>query len=222
MRKLNATFLALLFFSLFSGVAFADRQIEVKDGKVTLNVDWQMVGDKKSRLDSKQKDKFKHSFEEDLNSSLAALSKKVKQPEVVNAVKMANDKNSGISMGQIMKLDSLWRSQAEVNPIITKLLDEDCNNELIQLQKENQEFAEVFVTDKQGLNVCQTNKTSDYYQGDEAWWKNSKGTKPSHGRLEYDQSAETFAISIYVPVIDEETNKVIGLSKGVVRKKFGS
>jgi len=34
---------------------------------------------------------------------------------------------------------------------------------------------EVFVTDAKGALVAATNRTSDYYQGDETWWQNTAG-----------------------------------------------
>ena len=70
-----------------------------------------------------------------------------------------------------------------------------------------------------GLNAGQTNKTTDYYQADEDWWigaYNSGKGKASHGTIEFDESAQTEAISLYIPVMDGINNKAIGVIKAVV------
>ena len=91
--------------------------------------------------------------------------------------------------------------------------------ELVEFQKEHPEFYEIFVTDKLGLNAAQTNETSDFYQADEDWWigaYNGGEGREYHGILEFDESAQTEGISIYIPVHDPDTNEVIGISKAVL------
>jgi hypothetical protein len=65
--------------------------------------------------------------------------------------------------------------------------------------------------DNQGANVCMTDKTSDYWQGDEAKFKNSyNGGKGSIfvDDVEFDDSAQMYVSQVSVPVIDD--GKVIG------------
>ncbi|MEK7090191.1 MAG: hypothetical protein AAB930_01245, partial [Patescibacteria group bacterium] len=92
-------------------------------------------------------------------------------------------------------------------------------HKLIEFQEENPAFSEIFITDKFGLNVAQTNKTSDFYQADEEWWTGSyndgKG-REYHGAIEFDESAQAEAISVYIPVFDAESGELIGIAKAVL------
>ena len=64
-----------------------------------------------------------------------------------------------------------------------------------------------------------TNKTSDYYQADEDWWIQSYNEgqgKTFHGAIEYDESAKAEAIPLYMPIMDPDTNKAIGVMKVII------
>jgi hypothetical protein len=64
-----------------------------------------------------------------------------------------------------------------------------------------------------------TNKTSDYYQADEDWWVRAFAGDQGHfyyDEIEYDESAMSEAIPVYIPVIDPQTQKAIGVIKAVV------
>jgi sensor histidine kinase regulating citrate/malate metabolism len=65
--------------------------------------------------------------------------------------------------------------------------------------------------DNQGANVCMTNRTSDYWQGDEAKWQKSfEGGKGAIfiDERKYDSSAKAVIVQISVPVMDGD--KAIG------------
>ncbi|WP_197466328.1 MULTISPECIES: hypothetical protein [unclassified Oleiphilus] len=62
--------------------------------------------------------------------------------------------------------------------------------------------------DNQGANVAMTNKTSDYWQGDEAKWQESfkDGAGAVHiGDVEFDESAQAYLVQVSVPVMDGGT-----------------
>lgn len=65
--------------------------------------------------------------------------------------------------------------------------------------------------DNQGANVAMTNKTSDYWQGDESKFTQSYrgGKGATHiGDVEFDESAQAYLVQVSVPVI--ESGKAIG------------
>lgn len=144
---------------------------------------------------------------------LAALG--VRQ-EFIKGVRSANEENSGLSAADITRLDEEWLASKNAGALVQKLMSNDIAKQLLSFQSEHQNFREVFVTDSRGLNIGLTNKTSDYYQADESWWAaaySDGAGKPFHGNIEFDQSSQAEAISIYVPVISGGT--VIGVIKGV-------
>ncbi len=141
---------------------------------------------------------------------------------IVGEVRASNEKNKNLSQAEIQTLDKEWRAATTNSPFIQKFLDNKTAGELRAFQKENPGFKEVFVADAYGLNVGQTNKTSDYYQADEDWWVDSFSGgvgKIMHGKIEFDQSSQTEAISIYVPIMDTASGKAIGVLKGVLDLK---
>ena len=71
----------------------------------------------------------------------------------------------------------------------------------------------VFVMDGKGLNVGQSDVTSDYWQGDEAKWQDtySNGKGAVHiSELEEDESTQTLQSQVSVTVVDPESGKAIG------------
>ena len=141
-----------------------------------------------------------------------------KNPVVLKFVKASNLKNQDITLDEILILDEKWKQSNGINGFIKALMTNSCAQVLIEFQDSYEGFPEIFVTDIRGLIVCETNKTTDYYQADEAWWTETynQGRGKSHfGGFEYDESAFAEAISIYIPVIDPDTGKIIGTIKAV-------
>ena len=99
-----------------------------------------------------------------------------------------------MTLDQIKKTDQEWRDAEDELPIHKELLSNACAEEINKLIKANPSIVEVFVTDNQGANVGQNDLTSDYWQGDEAKWKNSfnKGKGGLDvGKVKFDKSANT-------------------------------
>lgn len=152
-----------------------------------------------------------------LSQKTSLLVDLMKDPGIIAAVRSSNEKNASLTQADITRLDQEWQDATDASPFITNLLTNATSQRLIAFQNLYPEFKEVFVADARGLNVGQTDKTSDYYQADESWWVDSynKGRgKSLHGAIEFDESSQTEAISIYVPVMDGA--RAIGVVKGVL------
>lgn len=147
-------------------------------------------------------------------NEIAALAK---DTIVVDAVKEAN-RTATKSLDEIIKLDKRWRATEGVDGWIGGFLNNPCATYLKKVQKEHKRggrflYAEIFVMDKQGNIVAESNKTSDYWQGDEAKFVKSfadgKGAifidKPS-----FDESTQTYLIQVSVPVLDPYAGGAIG------------
>ena len=83
--------------------------------------------------------------------------------------------------------------------------------ELGKLEKSKPYFLEVFLMDKQGANVAMTNKTSDYWQGDEAKFTKSYNGGAGGvdiGKVKFDNSSQAYLVQVSVPVMDGD--KAIG------------
>jgi len=154
-----------------------------------------------------------------LNGKIAMISALVQDRVIVEEIRKSNERNKNLSLQEILKLDKKWRQAKESDDFIQRFLNNAVALRLIEFQKENSGFPEIFVVDAYGLNVGQTNKTTDFYQADEDWWVHSynKGAGLAfHGPIEFDESAHTVAVALYVPVVDSLTNRVIGVTKTIV------
>jgi hypothetical protein len=130
-------------------------------------------------------------------------------PEIVGAVKAENAK--GKSLSDIKAMDTKWKGHAGIADYMQAMMDSDCAVFLRNIQDSAPFYAEIFVMDNQGTNVAMTDKTSDYWQGDEA--KFQKSFNGGSGavfvdEVEFDDSAQAYLVQVSVPVKDGGT--VIG------------
>lgn len=128
-------------------------------------------------------------------------------PEVIAAVKAQNAKNASLSEAEIKSLDDKWR--AGDNALISSVLGNSLSKYLGNVRDGSQGlYTEIFVMDNKGLNVGQSDKTSDYWQGDEAKWQETflKGADGIHiSDVEKDESTQTYQMQVSVPVVEGGT-----------------
>ena len=101
--------------------------------------------------------------------------------------------------------------------VISGFLNNDCAMLLKKFQDKQVGkrtlFSEIFVMDHQGLIVAETDRTSDYWQGDED--KFIKSFNRGQGAIfidesTYDESTHTYSTQVSVPIVDPDTGKAIG------------
>ncbi len=141
--------------------------------------------------------------------ALGTLSALGADPVIVAAVKAENAK--GKTLAQIAARDEVWRKTAGVDAGMQALMESQCGKHLRTLQAELGYLAETFVMDNQGAIVAMTNKTSDYWQGDEPKFTESfaAGKGAVHvGEVGFDDSRQAYLVQVSVPVRDGGT--VIG------------
>jgi len=81
-------------------------------------------------------------------------------------------------------------------------------------------FAEVFFTDELGYNVALTNPTSDFVQSDEGWWQRAWSSGFAVGEIEFDSSANVWAVDLSVRIHDRATRNPIGVMKAILSIRF--
>lgn len=154
-----------------------------------------------------------------LDNNAALIQTLINDSVIISKIKESNSINNNITFTEITALDTRWKNTEGIDEFILPFLENEIALKLLEFKNDHPGFSEIFVTDKYGLNVGQTNKTTDYYQADEEWWIESynqgKG-KYFHGSIEFDDSSQTVGISLYLPIIDSETHEVIGIVKAVL------
>ena len=124
-------------------------------------------------------------------------------PVIVNAVKAENAKAK--TLDQIKAADTAWSSTAGIAPNMKAIMDSECGKQLIAWRDKNTFVSEVFVMDNQGANVAMTDKTSDYWQGDEDKFIkcfNGGDGVVFVGDESFDESAQVYQVQVSVPVMD--------------------
>jgi hypothetical protein len=129
---------------------------------------------------------------------------------IVNAVKEENAKKK--TLEKIKEIDEKWINTMGTDDLMNSLMNSACAQRLNSMKKRNAFFEEIFVMDNQGANVAMTDKTSDYWQGDEA--KFIKSYTGGSGAIfisdvNFDDSTQSYLTQVSVPVMDE--GKAIGV-----------
>ena len=135
---------------------------------------------------------------------------------VVESVKAQNTRTAALSQADVDKLDKQWRAETKASdkPLIDETLANPLSAYLKQVKKDGGGlYTEIFVMDSKGLNVGQSDVTSDYWQGDEAKWQKTflAGAGTVHvGEVEFDESSQTYQSQVSMPIVDPDTSTVIG------------
>jgi len=134
------------------------------------------------------------------NSTLAALGS---DPVIVQAVRDENAK--GKTLAQIQEKDATWKAFAGIADYMKAIMDSECGKHVRKIQESAPYYAEIFVMDNQGANVAMTDKTSDYWQGDEDKFQKSFANGAGAifvDEVKFDDSAQTYQVQVSVPVMD--------------------
>lgn len=122
---------------------------------------------------------------------------------LVAAVKEQN--SGGMSLDNIKSKDAAWIKHNGVDDFMKSLMNNSAAVELKKLESSAPYYMELFLMDNQGANVAMTNKTSDYWQGDEDKFTGSYqgGAGDVHmGKVKFDKSAQAYLVQVSVPVMD--------------------
>jgi hypothetical protein len=140
---------------------------------------------------------------------------------IVAAVKAENAK--GKTLAQIQELDKKWMATPGIVDYMKSLMENECGKYLRKIQASAPYYAEIFVMDNLGANVAMSDKTSDYWQGDEAKFiKSYNGGKGAVfiDEVKFDDSTQNYLVQVSVPVKDGD--KIIGaITFGINVDKFG-
>ena len=138
------------------------------------------------------------------------------EPIVIESIKAQNKKHENIGQADIERLDKQWRNETKRvdGPLIKATLKNRLSRYLKTKKEQGQgRFTEIFVMDNRGLNVGQSDVTSDYWQGDEAKWKKTflAGAGKIHiGQVKFDESSQTLQAQLSMSIADPDNDTPIG------------
>jgi serine phosphatase RsbU (regulator of sigma subunit) len=105
-------------------------------------------------------------------------------------------------------IEEVWPSLTPGDAHLRVVLDNPGSGSLQRFSALHPEVAEVLVTDVRGRLIAATNKTTDFDQADEDWWRKGAALG-KHGRwtdvLRYDASSRIFSLDVVVPLHEDGT-----------------
>ncbi|MCC7350481.1 MAG: HAMP domain-containing histidine kinase [Phycisphaerales bacterium] len=91
-------------------------------------------------------------------------------PQNVPTLQVANAA-APLSAEQIQRIEQRWPKMTESDEPLRSILNNPIALLWQSIQFEQPRYAETIVTDATGRLIAATNKTTDYYQADETWWR---------------------------------------------------
>lgn len=137
-------------------------------------------------------------------------------PEITAAVHAQNDRHATLTQSKIDELAGQWRTEtaASSRPLIDAVMGNSLSRYLQGVNEQGQGlYSEIIVMDSRGLNVGQSDLTSDYWQGDEAKWQRIFLASPSAvhiGKVEQDESSQMFQSQLSITLVDPDSGESIG------------
>jgi len=161
----------------------------------------------------------------EINMKIEQSRELVNRPQIQQSLTESNASfaETGFTEDIILQIEEQWKSSDpdEPNSVAFYLINNPTSDTLrsimIEDQKSNSKFkyAEIFLTNQYGVNIAQSDKTSDYIQDDETWWQKAKQNGIFLSEGGYDESAGVYASDIAIRILDENGN-FIGVIKAVV------
>jgi len=140
----------------------------------------------------------------------------ISSPEFIRAVMEQNKKTAKYTPEEINRLDTEWIQEypLKARPVIEAVLNKPASMALKKIKAESAgTFTEIFLMDAKGLTVAASDATSDYWQGDEAKWKQTFLVGPDaihYSEIELDKSTQKKQAQVSLPIIDPATKQVVG------------
>lgn len=145
----------------------------------------------------------------------------INNPVLISAIKAQNAKNANLSEAEIIALDKKWRAEVDAGdkPMISAVLGNPASSFLKEQQAASGGvISEVFAMDNKGLNVAQSEITSDYWQGDEAKFQKSYGAGKDAvfvDGVEKDESTQALQSQVSLTVKDETGAPIGAITIGI-------
>lgn len=137
-------------------------------------------------------------------------------PIVIAAIKEQNERHAKLTQADIDTLDKQWRAEVKAadKPLIAKTMGNTLSTYLKKVEADSKGvYTEIFVMDNKGLNVGQSDVTSDYWQGDEDKWQKTflvGADAVFVDKVEKDESSQQLQSQVSFSIVDPASKQVIG------------
>ncbi|MEM7118954.1 MAG: GAF domain-containing protein [Chloroflexota bacterium] len=115
---------------------------------------------------------------------------------------------------RLIALDEQWKAAPDNDPFVQSVQQTDSALKLRQFQQSFDIHKELFITDSYGGLVGATNRTTDYYQADEAWWQAAYAEGAGDVYISeplLDESSNAFGLIVALPIYDSSNGDLVGI-----------
>lgn len=159
------------------------------------------------------------SIKQELDHAISYSNSPLWKEQIITTNKKYANMTADARQAYFKDMDRKWTAAGESSPDLNGYSGNYLALRLKALSSDESHMGEIFVTDKFGGLVASSGKTTDFYQADEDWWKETyaggKG-KPYVGDIEFDDSSKEWGIALAVPIKDENGD-IIGVYKTLMK-----
>ncbi len=139
--------------------------------------------------------------------------------DIIEAIKKGNVFYQNLSDEEINELDIAWQNNdPKTDQLINDIRSNELSDRLREYMEKFPENIEVFATGVRGVNIAMNDQTGDFLQAGEGWWDSSYNNGVGQtfiDNVEFDASANAYAINIATPIYDEQ-GVLIGIMRTTV------
>lgn len=157
-----------------------------------------------------------------INDRVLSVGTMAANPVVTEAAAESNrsyeNSNEQAIAARLQKMESEWDKPAGEG-YVRQMLTSRASRLLNRYREIDRRFLRITLTDAHGGTIAATHKTLDYYQADEDFWQkiyaNGRGAVNITDVL-YDEVTKSYYLGLGVPVMEEGSNRVIGVLDALV------
>lgn len=157
-----------------------------------------------------------------INDRVLSVGTMAANPVVTEAAAESNrsyeNSNEQAIAARLQKMESGWDKPAGEGHV-RQMLTSRASRLLNRYREIDRRFLRITLTDAHGGTIAATHKTLDYYQADEDFWQkiyaNGRGAVNITDVL-YDEVTKSYYLGLGVPVMEEGSNRVIGVLDALV------
>jgi len=127
-------------------------------------------------------------------------------PELVAAGRFYDGMDEEAVEARLLDFDRQWLTAPDDAGLVRRPLSNRTAQALRRFQAVAPDrYAEILVTDRAGALFAATNRTTDFYQADEEWWRGALAGGAGAVRVGdplFDESAQTVSLDVAAPIYD--------------------
>lgn len=137
-----------------------------------------------------------------------------KKPIVDSNSKYPSTEESALQI-YFKDMDNIWKASKPDSLLMKGYLENYVSSSLVGFDRDDEDIADILITDRFGGLVAASYKPANFYQGDQMWWQGAYNDGKGGiftGRVEYDEPDKIWNLPASAAILDQEQN-LIGICR---------